>query len=75
MSLTETQEELVELFRDSCEPVLTATEVAESFHITQQAAYDRLKRLKESGTLCKKEVGSRAVVWWLKEDQSSSANC
>ena len=75
MTLTESQKELIELFRDTEEPVLTATEIAETFHISQQAAYDRLKRLEESGTLNKKEVGSRAVVWWLEGSQSNSASC
>lgn len=75
MSITESQKQVLELFQDIDEPVLTASEIADEFGITQQAAYSRLKRLHEDGLIDRKEVGARAVAWWPVEDQSSVANC
>ena len=68
MSLTQSQEELITLFRETKAPILTAPEVGEEFGITQQAAYNRLKRLHDEGVVARKEVGSRAVAWWLREN-------
>lgn len=59
-------ENIKKLFRDTSDPVLTATEVAEAFDITPQAANYRIKRMLEQNDLGRKEVGSSAVVYWLR---------
>lgn len=74
MELTESQKEVLSLFRDIDEPILTASEVADEFGISQQAAHKRLKRLHERGKIERKEVGARAVAWW-PIDQPRSASC
>jgi Fe2+ or Zn2+ uptake regulation protein len=49
---------------------VTTREVAKEVEITKAGVYSRLEQLKDEGKLTKKEVGSRAVVWWVS-DQSS----
>lgn len=57
-------EDVLEMF-DS-EPV-SATEVAERFDISNRAALNKLEKLREQGEIERKNVGSRAVVWWRPE--------
>lgn len=64
-------EEILDVFRESEDPVLTSVELAEQFDITQQAAYNRLSNLVGSGEIERKKVGGKAVVWWLDEAHSS----
>ena len=56
--------ELLDVFEETNEPVLTAVEVGEELGITQQAAHSRLSRAHNRGEVKRKKVGSRAVVWW-----------
>lgn len=58
-------EDVLKLFRESEDPVLTAVEVADAFDISSQAANKRLKRLENRGELKRKRVGAAAVVYWL----------
>lgn len=48
------------------EPV-SASEVAEEFDISNRAALNKLEKLQERGEIERKNVGSRAVVWWRPE--------
>ena len=48
--------------------VYTAVEVAEFAGVTQQAAHTHLGKMHERGLVGRKEVGSRAVVWWETSD-------
>lgn len=63
-----TYEKVIELFRQSDQPVLTAMEVAEEFGITQQSAHYRLSKLHEMDKVNRRDVGAKAVVWWLADD-------
>lgn len=58
-------EELLEIFRESKDPVLTASEVAQHVSIKRRSVYDRLRNLEDSGELKSKKVGGRTTVWWL----------
>lgn len=58
-------DELIALFEETEDPVLTAPEIADELDITQQAAHSRLMRAYEHGELERKKTGARAVVWWL----------
>lgn len=60
--------EIVEVFRESEDPFLTAPEVAESLSLTRQAINARLKNLHDDGVLERKEAGSHAVGWWLVDE-------
>lgn len=51
---------------------LTATEVANYFEISNRAALNKLEALREKGVIRRKDVGSRAIVWWLDAENSNS---
>lgn len=57
-------DEILEVFRSSSDPVLTTGEVASEFNITHRGVRDRLEKLEEEGILNSKKVGARAKVWW-----------
>lgn len=61
----QTVDELEEIFINSDDPALTATEVASELDITRQGAHKKLMNAYEDGIVTRKKVGSRAVVWWL----------
>jgi GTP-sensing pleiotropic transcriptional regulator CodY len=61
--------DLLDVFRKSGKPVLTATMVAEEVSIGRKAVLERLRELDGEGVLERMEVGARAVVWW-PTDQS-----
>lgn len=63
-----TDEELVDIFRSSKDPVLTASEIAEKVSIGRRSVYDRLKKLEKEDRLKSKKVGGRTTVWWLSND-------
>jgi predicted ArsR family transcriptional regulator len=62
-----TDQEILNVFRSSSDPVLTTREVASEFEITHRGVRDRLEKLANEGTLESKKVGARAKVWWDPE--------
>jgi len=58
-------EDVSDMFTNG-EPV-SATEVAKKFDISNRAALNKLEKLQEQGEIQRKNVGSRAVVWWRAE--------
>ena len=64
-----TDEDLVEVFRESEKPVLTAKQVAGEVSIGRKAVLERLRGLEDQNVLERMEVGARAVVWWQVEDE------
>jgi predicted nucleotidyltransferase len=60
-------EEILSVLRERDTPVVTATEIANEIDMTRQAVTRRLKRMHDEGLVGRKEVGARAVVWWLTE--------
>ena len=69
-------EEILEVFRISSDPVLTASEIAAQLPIERRGLLDRLKNLEDQGLLNSKDVGGRSTVWWhpnyTKKRQSSN---
>lgn len=61
--------DLIEVFRESEKPVLTAKQVASEVDIGRKAVLERLRELEEQGVLKRMEVGARAVVWWSAEGE------
>lgn len=59
-----TDEEILDVFRSSTDPVLTTGEVASEVDITHRGVRDRLEQLEEEGKVRSKKVGARAMVWW-----------
>lgn len=68
---TVTDEEIIDVFRTSNDPVLTATEVAEHLPLVRRSVYDRLVNLENNGDLHSKKVGGRTTVWWLQEQTTT----
>ncbi len=61
-------EDLLDVFRESEKPVLTAKQVAGEVSIGRKAVLERLRGLEERGVVERMEVGARAVVWWTVGD-------
>lgn len=62
-----TDEEILELFRESDDPVLSTAEVAEQIPIQRRGTLNRLQALVDEGRLEGKDIGGRNRVWWLPE--------
>lgn len=62
-----TDQQLVEIVAQHSDKAVTAGEVAEAAGMTNSGVLQRLNALAEEGRLAKKEVGSRAVVWWVEK--------
>lgn len=62
---TVTPEHVLEILRQSDDPVLTAKEIGEELGCTSEAARQRLHELEGRGDVESKQVGARAVVWYL----------
>ena len=68
-----TKEDVLRVFTeraDASEP-LTATEIADVLDCSRPTAWKRLGALVEDGTLKQKDVGARAAVYWIAEDNTS----
>jgi len=65
--------EILDVFRKSSDPVLTAPEIADQISISRRGILDRLRNLEENGILQSKKVGGRRTVWWYPEHTSTSA--
>lgn len=66
-------DELLAIFREAREPVLTASEVAEGLPIGRRAVHKRLRDLEARGELKSKKVGGRSAVWWAPGHTSTAA--
>lgn len=62
---TITDSEILQVFYDHEDPVLTTSEVANEFDITHRGTYSRLVQLEEDGKVKRKKVGERGAVWWV----------
>lgn len=69
---TVSDNEILDIFRNSSDPVLTAPEIADHISISRRGILDRLRTLEENGTLRSKKVGERRTVWWYPEHTSKS---
>lgn len=57
-------------------PVVTAPELADRVGMTSGGVNKRLDALVESGHLHEREVGARAIVYWLTEKgKKKAAQC
>lgn len=63
---TVSDDEILEVIRQSSDPVLTTKEVAESIGLGRRGTYDRLEQLTDEGKVHKKKVGERGTVWWVE---------
>jgi hypothetical protein len=56
------------VFRQSEDPFLIASEVAEGLPIGRRGVYNRLEQLADDGELNYKKIGGRGTVWWIAEE-------
>jgi predicted transcriptional regulator len=61
---TVSDDEILEVFRQASDPVLTTKEVANEIGIGRRGTFDRLQNLVDSGDLQMKKVGETSAVWW-----------
>lgn len=60
-----TDDEILQLFQDAGDPVLSTAEVTEQLPIKRSATYKRLSALRDDGQLTGKDIGGRNTVWWI----------
>jgi len=60
-------DEIVDRVREMQEPVFTAVEIADETGVSRPTVHKRLREMEKCGEIERKEVGSRAVVFWLCE--------
>jgi DNA-binding IclR family transcriptional regulator len=60
-----TDDEILQLFRDTDDPVLSTAEVTEQLPVKRSATYKRLSALREDGQLTGKDIGGRNTIWWI----------
>jgi predicted ArsR family transcriptional regulator len=63
-----TDEEILDVFQSTDDPVLSTSEVAEPLPIERRGVFNRLQHLEEKDTLKSKEIGSRNRIWWIHEE-------
>jgi predicted ArsR family transcriptional regulator len=70
--VTVPEDEILQAFKDSDDPVLGAGEVGEIVGLSRQGAGQRLRALVEEGKLERKKPGARTAVYWLPSDDDCS---
>lgn len=70
---TVTDEEILEIFVEADDPVLTTREVAESLPLGRRGTLKRLKQLEERGYVKSKEDSGRNTVWWYPGHTSTKS--
>ena len=60
-----TDEDILDVFRATTDPVLSTAEVAEAVPIKRRGTLNRLQSLQEDGELESKQIGGRNTVWWF----------
>lgn len=65
-----TDEEMLAIFKETDERVLSTAEVSDELPITRRATLDRLTSLAEDGRVESKSIGQRNRVWWVPEGAS-----
>jgi hypothetical protein len=64
---TITPERVLAVMRAADGPVVTASDIAGELGCTPEAVTQKLNRLQEQDRVARRQVGARAVVWWLTE--------
>lgn len=62
---TVSDDDILEVFQQASDPVLTTAEVTAKIDIGHRGTYDRLQALADDGDLEMKKVGDSGAVWWL----------
>lgn len=65
-------EDILELFRESDDPVLSTVEVADELPVDRRRVLDRLHQLAETEKLDSKKIDGQSIVWWLVGESDES---
>lgn len=65
-------EEILEVFIYSDDPVLTASEVANRLSVGRRGILSRLNELENQGLVFSKDVGAKSTVWWYPGHTSTT---
>lgn len=57
--------EILQSIASHPDPVVTATEMADRLDYSADGMRNRLQELAEEGYIIRRDVGSRATVWWI----------
>jgi len=68
-----TDEDLLDVFRSTTDPVLSTAEVADDVPIKRRGVLNRLRSLEDTGDLESKQIGGRNTVWWIPTPGESDA--
>ena len=63
---TVSDEEILDIFADQSDPVLTTSEIADELDFTLTGARKRLYKLEEEGYIKYKKAGN-SQVWWVED--------
>lgn len=66
---TVTHERVLDAVATHPDPTVSAREVGEVLGCSTDAARKKLNELHEQGSVERKKVGGRSVVWWLSDDE------
>lgn len=69
-----TDQELLTVFRESRDPVLSTSEVADELPIQRRSTLTRLRTLEEQDEVESKQIGGRNTVWWLTDHSRTSGD-
>jgi predicted transcriptional regulator len=58
-------EDVIKVMRQHEDPFLTLGEITEELGMSKGAVHTRLQELCDQNEIHRKNVGARAVVWWL----------
>jgi biotin operon repressor len=63
-----TDEDILALFDETTDPVLSTAEIADALPIGRRGVLDRLHNLNDDGKLEHKNIGGRNIVWWRTDE-------
>ena len=69
-----TDEDLLDVFRQTNDPVLSTAEVADEIPIQRRGTLRRLRSLEADGDLDSKQIGGRNTVWWESDLTTTDAD-
>jgi hypothetical protein len=67
-----TDDDLLSVFGDTDDPVLSTAEVADRLPIKRRGTLDRLRRLEDAGDVASKPIGGRNTVWWRVDAEAQN---
>ena len=65
-----TDDDLLDVFRETSDPVLSTAEVADALPIKRRGTLNRLRALEAEGALDSKQIGGRNTVWWVIDERA-----